>query len=102
MNDNNASQYWGLYAEYKLTMTNGQPSEIFHYQFSDDEWRKLFKFFLPNQLFSVILPTDIAFLVTNFIFLAISYIVGCKIFSRNPIFTGEQQIWTVVDSAIFF
>ncbi|PAV57670.1 hypothetical protein WR25_23302 isoform G [Diploscapter pachys] len=69
MSSSNASQYWGIYAEYKLTMTNGQPSDIFHYQFSDDEWP--------------ILPADIAFLVTNFILLAISYVVGFQLSSRR-------------------
>ncbi|KIH69269.1 hypothetical protein ANCDUO_00396 [Ancylostoma duodenale] len=31
----------GLHVEYELFMTNGQPSEILRYQFSDDEWRQL-------------------------------------------------------------
>lgn len=30
----------GLHVEYELFMTNGEPSEILRYQFSDDEWRK--------------------------------------------------------------
>uniref|UniRef100_A0A0N4W7N8 GpcrRhopsn4 domain-containing protein n=1 Tax=Haemonchus placei TaxID=6290 RepID=A0A0N4W7N8_HAEPC len=39
----------GLYVEYQLFMTNGEPSEVLRYQFSDDEW--------------LILPTDILFLL---------------------------------------
>ncbi|VDO66133.1 unnamed protein product [Heligmosomoides polygyrus] len=41
----------GLHVEYELFMTNGEPSEILRYQFSDDEW--------------LILPTDLFFLLVQ-------------------------------------
>uniref|UniRef100_A0A7I5EAN6 GpcrRhopsn4 domain-containing protein n=1 Tax=Haemonchus contortus TaxID=6289 RepID=A0A7I5EAN6_HAECO len=59
----------GLYVEYQLFMTNGEPSEVLRYQFSDDEW--------------LILPTDIFFLLLQCGLLVINYIIGCQLSFRR-------------------
>uniref|UniRef100_A0A1I7XME2 GpcrRhopsn4 domain-containing protein n=1 Tax=Heterorhabditis bacteriophora TaxID=37862 RepID=A0A1I7XME2_HETBA len=59
----------GIYVEYKLIMTNGEPTEILRFQFSDDEW--------------LILPTDFLFLILLFILLLVNYVIGCQLTSRR-------------------
>ncbi|CAJ0609473.1 unnamed protein product [Cylicocyclus nassatus] len=59
----------GLHVEYELLMTNGVPSEILRYQFSDDEW--------------LILPTDLCFLLFQCGLLTVNYIIGCQLSFRR-------------------
>ncbi|EYC18198.1 hypothetical protein Y032_0028g1726 [Ancylostoma ceylanicum] len=59
----------GLHVEYELFMTNGQPSEILRYQFSDDEW--------------LILPTDVFFLLVQCGLLTLNYVIGCQLSFRR-------------------
>jgi len=70
--------------EYKFWMTNGAPEDVWFYQFSADEFCKvlsnhnlLYKWNI-HWYFQDILPTDLIFLIVEFVTLIGSLVVACK------------------------
>uniref|UniRef100_A0A0M3HMK4 GpcrRhopsn4 domain-containing protein n=1 Tax=Ascaris lumbricoides TaxID=6252 RepID=A0A0M3HMK4_ASCLU len=65
----NCNSTKGLYLEYDITMTNGDPSEIWFYQLSADEF--------------YILPVNITFLLFSTLILLTAITVACVLRSRH-------------------
>ncbi|CAJ0575965.1 unnamed protein product, partial [Mesorhabditis spiculigera] len=60
---------YGIYADYTLEMTNGDPNDLFFYHFSADEF--------------YILPVNVTFLLLETVLLLMSMAVSCALKSRN-------------------